>query len=201
MIFKTTLAYFLRRYHLYKRGDHPKFSTPLPLNIKETLEVFFFFGGWGGVGGGFVTQQFIRSQRDSLSLISKAIPFCNINSCMYCLKFCIPCVSLCHSLRNHVYGLFIACFLFQILVHIIGLEFCLLLIHMYRSKVISLFEIVDLQEISSIKTSFHISTKIDLKLFCINISLIFISTKIDLKFFCIKTSLIFYLKTNLKFFA
>ena len=54
---------------------------------------------------------------------------------------------------------------FPILIHMIGLGFCLLLINMYKSKVKSLFEIVDLQEISCINTSFHISTKIDLKSF------------------------------------
>ena len=47
----------------------------------------------------------------------------------------LTCVSSFHSLHSHVYGLFTACFLFQILIHMISLGFYLLLINMHRPKV------------------------------------------------------------------
>ena len=55
--------------------------------------------------------------------------------------------------------------LFLNLIHMVSLGFYLMLINMHRSKVKSLFGIVDLQEISCMSISFHISTNINWKSF------------------------------------
>ena len=111
----------------------------------------------------------------------------------------LTCVSSFHSLHSHVYGLFTACFLFQILIHMISLGFYLLLINMHRSKVKSLFEILDLQEISCIKTLFYFPYKIDLNVF-IKSLLCFCLTKAYLNVF-IKSLFCFCLtKIDLYFF-
>ena len=114
-------------------------------------------------------------------MISRVIPPFRILSCMYIFVL-LTYVSSFHSLHSHVYGLFTACFLFQILIHMISLGFYLLLINMHRSKVKSLFEILDLQEISCIKTLFYFPYKIDLNVF-IKSLFCFCLTKIDLYFF------------------